>query len=108
GAARARELRHPSVMEIEAKGNDHQVGRFARAVMSVRRRSSSPLGLFFLGFCVLGAPLLAAGSLGCSNEAQASPPTVDAAEAADLEARTPPSIAPPASKPQARITQEQY
>ncbi|MFO7565080.1 MAG: trypsin-like peptidase domain-containing protein [Enhygromyxa sp.] len=77
--------------------------------MSVRRRATSPLGLFFLGFCVLGAPLLATGSLGCSNEAQASPPTVDAAEAAELDARTPPSIAPPlASKPQAQITQETY
>jgi serine protease Do len=54
--------------------------------MSARRRTPSPHGWFFLGFCLLGAPLLAVGSTGCSNEAQASPPT-QPAEAAEAEAK---------------------
>jgi serine protease Do len=54
--------------------------------------------------------LLATGSLGCSSDAQASPPTVDADVAAEAEARaaTTPTPAPLASKPQVRITQEKY
>jgi serine protease Do len=37
-------------------------------------RHIRPHGLFFLAFCTLGTPMLLTGS-GCSNEAQASPPT---------------------------------
>lgn len=37
-------------------------------------RHIRPHGLFFLAFCTLGAPMLVTNS-GCSNEAQASPPT---------------------------------
>ncbi len=75
--------------------------------MSVRRRTPSPHGLFFLGFCALGAPLLATGSLGCSSEAQASPPTatqpVDAVEA---EVRTqPPTLTPAPAQAGAQISQ---
>jgi serine protease Do len=38
-------------------------------------RHIRPHGLFFLAFCTLGAPSLVFGGAGCSNEAQASPPT---------------------------------
>ena len=37
-------------------------------------RHIRPHGLFFLAFCTLGTPMLFTGA-GCSNEAQASPPT---------------------------------
>jgi serine protease Do len=38
-------------------------------------RHIRPHGLFFLAYCTLGAPVLLFGGAGCSNEAQASPPT---------------------------------
>src|SRR5262245_26111399 len=68
--------------------------RFACS-MSVRRRTPSLHGLFFLGFCALGAPVLATGSIGCSSEAQASPPT-DPTEAVEAETRTQEPVAPKA------------
>src|SRR5690242_3380399 len=46
--------------------------RFGRPMSALRH--IQPHGLFFLAYCTLGAPLLLTGA-GCSNEAQASPPT---------------------------------
>src|SRR5688572_12186522 len=70
--------------------------------MSVRRRTPSLHGLFFLGFCAVGAPLLATGSIGCSSEAQASPPT-DPTEAVEAETST-----PELATPKAQITKMTY
>ncbi len=77
--------------------------------MSVRRRAPSLHGLFFLGFCVVGAPLLATGSIGCSSDAQASPPTpTQPSEAAEAQIPPTPSLAPAPAQPQATITQAAY
>ena len=80
------------------------------------KRTPSAHGLFFLGFCALGAPLLATGSLGCSSEAQASPPTP--AQPSDPSEATPaaqpaqpgfvPTLVPTPSKPKAEVTQLDY
>ena len=87
------------------------------APMSVRRRTPRPHGLFFLGFCLAGAPLLATGSMGCSNEAQASPPTAtqpsEAAESAAGQTGTPapglvPGLVPAPTQPQATVTQRPH
>jgi serine protease Do len=62
-------------------------------------RHIRPHGLFFLAFCTLGAPMLLTTGSGCSNEAQASPPTQpdEVAEAPDHQAA--PSVVPGASGP---------
>ena len=78
--------------------------------MSVRRRAPSLHGLFFLGFCVVGAPLLATGSIVCSSEAQASPPTpTQPSEAAEVEARAQdPAASSALGHPKPQIAQMAY
>jgi serine protease Do len=81
----------------------------SRAPMSVRRRTPSPHGLFFLGFCLVGSPLLAAGSFGCSGEAQASPPTpTQPSEAVEGRTQAPGGIPSVVPAPRAQITQQAY
>ncbi|PRQ01050.1 putative periplasmic serine endoprotease DegP-like precursor [Enhygromyxa salina] len=74
--------------------------------MSVRQLS--PHGLFFLAFCVLGAPALIT-SAGCSNEAQASPPTQpdEAAETAKKVPAASPSVSSPPG-PSPVVASKQY
>lgn len=77
--------------------------------MIVRRRAPSLHGLFFLGFCAVGAPLLVTGSIGCTSEAQASPPApAQPTEASEVEARTQPAVAPAPAQPKPQITQKAY
>jgi serine protease Do len=60
-------------------------------------RHIRPHGLFFLAFCTLGTPALLLTGSGCSNEAQASPPTQPSEVAEAPDEQTAPSVVPGAN-----------
>jgi serine protease Do len=73
-------------------------------------RHIRPHGLFFLAFCTLGAPMLLVTGSGCSNEAQASPPTQpnEVAETPDQTGQSTQSAASSAPGATAKPSSLQY